>query len=132
MPVPDQRDPELTRTLLESWLRGRLPGAADIAVRDVQTPANNGFSAETLMFGASWREPDGSARDERLVAKVAPTGFQIFPEPRFSEQFRLLQILAGTGIAVPPVHWHEPDESVLGAPFYVMSRIDGQVRRGLA
>jgi aminoglycoside phosphotransferase (APT) family kinase protein len=127
MPVPDQRDPELTRTLLESWLRGRLPGAADIAVRDVQTPANNGFSAETLMFGASWREPDGSARDERLVAKVAPTGFQIFPEPRFSEQFRLLQILAGTGIAVPPVHWHEPDESVLGAPFYVMSRIDGQV-----
>jgi len=93
----------------------------------VQTPANTGFSAETLMFDASWTDPNGAERLERLVAKVAPTGFQIFPEARFSEQFRLLQILARCGIPVPPVHWHEPDPAVLGAPFYVMSRIDGEV-----
>ncbi len=128
MPVPDQRDPEITRATLQAWLAGRLPDADAVTVNAVQTPASNGFSAETLMFEASWREPGtGTARQERLVAKVAPTGFQIFPEPRFAEQFRLLEILARTGIAVPPVHWHEPDSSVLGAPFYVMSRIDGDV-----
>jgi aminoglycoside phosphotransferase (APT) family kinase protein len=127
MPVPDQRDPELTRACLQEWLRAQLPGASQVAVTAVQTPANTGFSAETLMFEAGWDEPDGKARQERLVAKVAPTGFQIFPEPRFAEQFRLLQILAGTAIPVPVVHWHEPDPAVLGAPFYVMSRIDGDV-----
>ncbi|HYK27702.1 MAG TPA: phosphotransferase family protein [Streptosporangiaceae bacterium] len=127
MPVPDQRDPALTRSILQAWLASRLAGAADVNVGAVQTPANNGFSAETLLFEADWREQDGTHRHERLVAKVAPTGFQIFPEPRFVEQFRLLQILATSTIPVPAVHWHEPDASVLGAPFYVMSRIDGTV-----
>ncbi len=127
MPVPDQRDPEVTRARLQSWLTTRLAGASGVAVTAVQTPASTGFSAETLMFEASWQEPDGTSRRERLVAKVAPTGFQIFPEPRFAEQYRLLQILAGTAIPVPAVHWHEPDSAILGAPFYVMTRIDGDV-----
>lgn len=127
MPVPDQRDPEVTRTTLQAWLPRRLPGAVDVTVSAVQTPTTNGFSSETLMFEASWREPGGRARHERLVAKVAPTGFQIFPEARFAEQYRLLQVLAGTTIPVPTVHWHEADPAVLGAPFYVMSRVDGDV-----
>ena len=126
MPVPDQRDPEITRAALQAWLAGRLTKATSVVVEGVQTPANNGFSAETLMFEAAWQEP-GAARRERLVAKVAPTGFQIFPDPRFAEQFRLLEILSRTGIPVPRVHWHEPDPAVLGAPFYVMSRVDGNV-----
>jgi aminoglycoside phosphotransferase (APT) family kinase protein len=127
MPVPDQRDPEITRSALQRWLQGQLPDATRVKITAVQTPASTGFSAETLMFEASWQEADGTARNERLVAKVAPTGFQIFPDPRFAEQFRLLQILAGTAIPVPAVHWSEPDPAVLGAPFYVMSRIDGAV-----
>jgi len=126
VPVPDQRDPAVTRASLEAWLRGRLPDARDVQVSAVKTPVNNGFSAETLMFDAAWHEPGGD-RSERLVAKVAPTGFQIFPEPRFAEQFRLLQILAGTQIPVPTVHWQETGAEVLGAPFYVMSRIEGDV-----
>jgi aminoglycoside phosphotransferase (APT) family kinase protein len=127
MPVPDQRDPEVTRATLQRWLQAQLPDAREVAVTAVQTPTNTGFSAETLMFEAGWHEADGASKLERLVAKVAPTGFQIFPDPRFAEQFRLLQILAKTAIPVPAVHWHEPDPAVLGAPFYVMSRIDGDV-----
>jgi aminoglycoside phosphotransferase (APT) family kinase protein len=127
MPVPAQRDPETTRTRLQDWLTLRLPDAAQVTVTAVQTPATTGFSAETLMFEAGWREPGGAQHHERLVAKVAPTGYQIFPEPRFAEQFRLLQILAGTAIPVPTVHWNEPDPGVLGAPFYVMSRVEGNV-----
>src|SRR5215469_15223426 len=127
MPVPDQRDPEVTRARLQTWLQVQMPAAAAVCVTAVQTPATTGFSAETLMFEASWEKPRGIANRERLVAKVAPTGFQIFPDPRFAEQFRLLQILASTDIPVPTVHWHETDPSVLGAPFYVMSRIEGDV-----
>jgi len=127
MPVPDQRDPGVTREILQAWLARQLPAASGVVVSAVQTPANNGFSAETLMFDASWHATEGGQRQERFVAKVAPTGFQIFPEPRFAEQFRLLRILAGTQIPVPAVHWHEPDPAVLGAPFYVMSRVDGDV-----
>jgi len=127
MPVPDQRDPLITRNQLQAWLPGRLPGATDVAVSEMQTPESNGFSAETLMFTATWRAADGAAQREQLVAKVAPTGYQIFPEARFEEQFRLLEILSATTVPVPAVHWHEGDPAVLGAPFYVMSRVDGSV-----
>jgi len=131
VPVPDQRDPEATRQILQEWLARQLPAADTVTVSAVQTPATTGFSSETLMFEAAWRESGQTAgrpeRRERLVAKVAPTGHQIFPEPRFAEQVALLRILTKTDVPVPIMHWHEPDPAVLGAPFYVMSRVDGDV-----
>jgi aminoglycoside phosphotransferase (APT) family kinase protein len=127
VPVPDQRDPELTRTRLEAWLSARLPAAREVRITDMQTPSTTGFSAETLMFDACWSEPGAGPCRRRLVAKVAPTGFQIFPEPRFGDEHRLLQALSATPVAVPDVHWYEPDSSVLGAPFYVIGRVDGRV-----
>lgn len=114
MPVPDQRDPEVTREVLSRWLEPRLPGAS---VSAVQTPASSGFSAETLIF---------TAGDRDFVAKVAPTGYQIFPEPRFEEQYRVLGELRARGLPVPEVHWYEPDTSLLGAPFFVMSAARGR------
>ena len=125
MPVPGQRNPEVTRTQLEEWLRGRLARATDVHITRAQTPAATGFSAEILLFDVEWQVGGRTQRDS-YVARVAPTGYQIFPEPRFAEQYRLLQILAGAGIKVPAVHWYEPDPGVLGAPFYVMTRADGQ------
>ena len=32
-----------------------------------------------------------------------------------------------TDVPVPPVHWFEDDESVLGAPFFVMGKVEGNV-----
>jgi aminoglycoside phosphotransferase (APT) family kinase protein len=124
VPVPDQRDPGITQAKLEAWLCEQLPGATGVRVPQVQTPTANGFSSETLIFDAEWF--DGGWRGGGYVAKVAPTGHQIFPEPRFCEQYRLMRILASAGVGVPTVHWYEPDPAVLGAPFYVMSRADGE------
>lgn len=124
MPVPDQRDPEITRTALADWLGERLPGAA---IPHLETPQTSGFSSETLMFDAEWTE-DGTGRREPYVARVAPASYQIFPEPRFEEQYRLMRILdERTDIPVPPIRWYEPSGGVLGAPFFVMGRIEGRV-----
>ena len=120
MPVPDQRDPEVTHRVLTGWLENRLPGAR---ITHLQTPQTSGFSNETLLFDA---EHDGST--EALVARVAPQHYQIFPDPRFEEQYRLMKILdERTDIPVPPIRWYEPDPDPLGAPFFVMGRIDGRV-----
>lgn len=121
MPVPDQRDPEVTRAVLTKWLAGKVPGAR---VPNLSTPGANGFSAETLLFEA---EHDG--RSEQLVAKVAPSNYQIFPDPLpYADQYRVLRLLdTETDIPVPPVRWYEGDESLLGAPFFVLGRVDGDV-----
>jgi aminoglycoside phosphotransferase (APT) family kinase protein len=59
---------------------------------------------------------------------VAPLHYQVFPEPRFAEQYRLMCILdAETDIPVPPMLWYETDPGHLDAPFLVMRRIEGRV-----
>jgi aminoglycoside phosphotransferase (APT) family kinase protein len=128
MAIPDQRDVEVSRTALTHWLAGKLEGAEDVCLPEFATPSSaTGFSSETLLFTVTWTA-DGRPQRRDLVARVAPIAFQIFPEPRFPEQYRLMRLLADeTEIPVPPVHWYEPDASILGAPFFVMDRIDGQV-----
>ncbi|WP_329522267.1 phosphotransferase family protein [Spirillospora sp. NBC_01491] len=126
MPVPDQRDPELTRRSLARWLDRHLPG---VRIPLLETPETSGFSNETLMFDAAWTDPaTGAARREPFVARVAPAHYQIFPEARFTEQYRLMRVLdERTGIPVPPIRWYEPSAEPLGAPFFVMGRVDGRV-----
>ncbi|GAA0572901.1 phosphotransferase family protein [Actinomadura livida] len=125
MPVPDQRDSEVTRRSLADWLERRLPGAR---IPHVETPQTSGFSNETLMFDAEWTGGDDVRHSERLVARVAPVKYQVFPEPRFEEQYRLMRVLdERTSIPVPPIRWYEPSADVLGAAFFVMGRIDGRV-----
>ena len=122
MPVPAQRDPGVTRDILATWLGdpARRPGAR---ITDLQTPEFSGFSSETLMV-----DVECGHTAEALAVRVAPLHYQVFPETRFAEEYRLMRILdAGTDIPVPPVLWYEPDPGHLGAPFLVMRRIEGWV-----
>ncbi len=124
MPVPDQRDPEVTRSALAGWL-GKAPARRPDPL--VDTPQTSGFSNETLMFDAEWTD-GGETRREQFVARVAPSSYQVFPEPRFADEYRLMRVLdERTSVPVPPIRWYEPSADVLGAPFFVMGRIDGRV-----
>jgi hypothetical protein len=53
MPVPQQRDLEVARLALATWLSDRLD-AVDVRLSDITCPAFTGFSNETLMFEAEW------------------------------------------------------------------------------
>jgi aminoglycoside phosphotransferase (APT) family kinase protein len=44
-----------------------------------------------------------------------------------ARQFRVMEILGRTDVPVPRVLWLEDDEQVLGAPFYVMARVEGRI-----
>jgi aminoglycoside phosphotransferase (APT) family kinase protein len=127
MPVPDQRDPGLTCSLLRGWLSDRLPGAQDLIVSGLRTPSGSGFSGETLLFEAEWTAGGGRVR-EPLVARVAPTAYRLFPEPRFEDECRLMRILdRETDVPLPAVRWFEASAEPLGAPFVVMEQVAGQV-----
>jgi aminoglycoside phosphotransferase (APT) family kinase protein len=125
VPVPDQRDLEQTRTTLAPWIGARL-GASDVQLGPITTPSLTGFSSETLLFDATWTE-NGVARSEGLVVRVAPTGYQIFFEPDFEAQFHVMRALAATDVPVPPTYAYEADPALLGAPFFLMGKVDGKV-----
>lgn len=127
MPIPQPRDVDATRIQLTTWLARKLPDATGVAVGDITLPSGSGFSNETLLIDASWRE-NGKAVDARLVARVRPTAYAIFPEYDLHRQYRVMEILGrATSIPVPRVRWYEDDPSVIGNAFYAMDRVEGVI-----
>ena len=126
MPIPEQRDLEEARGIIARWLTARLPGVVGVEVGPISGPAFTGFSNETLLFDASWKI-DGSEHVEALVLRVKPTQHTVFLESDFESQYRVLETLGThTNVPVPTMRWFEADDSYLGAPFFVMDRVDGR------
>ena len=130
MGVPTQRDLAQTRETLLKWLGTRLSGATEIELSTVTNPSGAGFTNETLFFDAEWTA-GGQSNRHSLALRVKATDFNfLYRAPDFFEpQYRLMTALGERDdIPVPRVHWYEEDEEWLGAPFFVMDRIAGEVQ----
>jgi aminoglycoside phosphotransferase (APT) family kinase protein len=126
VPIPKQRDPELTTKAIAGWLERTIDGAHDVSVSNISAPPGSGFSNETILADASWTGPSGRRESEELVVRVEPTTYRVFYESNFEQQQRILEVLAReTDVPVPAVLWTEDDDTVLGAPFFVMRKLPG-------
>jgi aminoglycoside phosphotransferase (APT) family kinase protein len=124
MPIPDQRDPAVTRETLTKWLATL---GTDVEVSEVGGPGATGFSNETILFDAAWTE-DGERHETGLVARVAPTQYHLFLEPQFDKQYRVMRALdEHSEVPMPRIRWYEDDTSWLGAPFWVMDKVEGDI-----
>ena len=126
MPPPRKRDLESDRKQLVAWLGTKLPDASDLGVSELVGPETSGFSNDTLLFDLEYRQ-QGRRKQEPLVVRIQPTGYQVFPEYDLGLQYRTMDALAATDVPVPRMRWLEEDSGVLGAPFYVMSQVRGRV-----
>ena len=117
-----QRDPEATAATLARWLR-EVAGAEGPTVTGVAIPGSTGWSNETVLFDAAW---GGERRP--LVARIAPSGHQVFPDETFLRQHAVMRALAErSDVPMARVHWLETDPSWFGRPFWIMDRIDGDI-----
>ena len=120
MALPSPRDPDELRATLGGWLSDRV--GDDVVVGEAGGPPTTGFSNETILADAAW----GGA-EHRLVVRVQPTTHTVFPHDLFEVQHRVMSALGDEpGLKVPTLRWFEPDATVLGAPFMVMDRVDGE------
>ncbi len=121
-----RRDVEQLRSRLLPWLRKTITNADDI-VLDLPTTPKSGGSSETFLLDLEIYEGRAKRR-ESMVVRVEPTAHLIYQRPALEPQFRTLQILGEQGRGpVPKMHWYEPDATILGAPFFIMSRVPGKV-----
>lgn len=120
-----ERDLETTHARLTEWVSEKMPSAAEVRLSPFIKPSL-GFSNETLLSELSWRE-DGEDRSEDLVFRLEPQSFRVFPEYDLPKQARVMRCLRETDVPVPVVRWLEEDQRVLGCPFYVMGRIEGEI-----
>lgn len=122
-PRTTTRDPgEVTRRL-SAWLSTRLPGARAVAAT---VPASNGMSSETLLFDIDHPRPPVRSCALRLAAD--PAAYTVFPTYDMARQYRTMRLVAEhTDVPVPRTLWLEEDPEPLGAPFFVMERVEGRV-----
>ncbi|MET7477589.1 phosphotransferase family protein [Streptomyces sp. NPDC005648] len=122
-PRTTTRDPEDIARRLTAWLGTRLPGAR---ATGVTVPESNGMSSETLLFDIEHPEPPLRACALRLAAD--PAAYTVFPVYDMPRQYRTMRVVAEhTDLPVPRVFWLEEDPGPLGAPFFVMERVEGRV-----
>lgn len=117
------------KTLLEALPRAiqkNLGNVDTVSISNVVIPQSSGLSAETVMFSASWKE-NGEEIARNLVARVQPSGPALFMDYDLDAEFRVMAALANTTVPVPKVLFVEQDSGLLGAPFLVMERVDGEI-----
>jgi aminoglycoside phosphotransferase (APT) family kinase protein len=117
---------------LGGWLRERIPGAERVDLVGVRT-ASSGFSADTVMVDVQVKR-DGSTRAARYVLRTESPEPPIYPVQvpgwavEIELQYRVMDALARhADVPIAPLLGYEPDATILGAPFFVMGFVDGQV-----
>ncbi|MEV0670529.1 phosphotransferase family protein [Mycobacterium sp. NPDC050441] len=123
------RDVTTLPSVLSKWLSTVMPGGVAPEITVESGVDSNGMSSETIMLTGRWEE-DGEAKEQRWVARVAPTqdDVPVFSSYRLDHQFEVMrQVGELTDVPVPNVRWMDTTGEVLGTPFFLMDRIDGQV-----
>jgi len=122
MTTTTRRDADHVRRALEPWLAARLPGQ-QVENLQVAAPEGHGFSNDTLIADVT---VDGVPMP--LVCQAAPTGPGLFPEYPIARMANVQRGLRDhSDVPVANVRWLEEDAAILGAPFYVMDKLEGLV-----
>ncbi|KJS04998.1 MAG: hypothetical protein VR73_13645 [Gammaproteobacteria bacterium BRH_c0] len=109
---------------LAAWLETRTPGATNVQLHDAVEPSQ-GFSSKTVIFRATWNE-GGQPREQRLVVRVQKDTDCPMLADVFTQYHVMKAIAENSDVAVPPILAAETDPSILGAPFFLMERVDGR------
>lgn len=125
--VAISRDLQETRQVLGAWLTARMPEMDSVEVASLTTPTAAGGSSE-IFFATLSVQTRGRTAGQECVVRINPSLFRLFLRDNFHEQWLLLKYLeAETDVPVPPIRFYEPDASILGSPFWVMNKVEGQV-----
>ncbi|MBF6128519.1 phosphotransferase family protein [Nocardia brasiliensis] len=124
-----ERDLEVLAEDLARWLDSKVSADHPPRVSGLARPQAGGMSSTTILFDAEW-SVDGRHERGSFVARMAPESgsFPVFETYDLATQYKVMSGVAEhTTVPVPGLCWLEEDEKHLGAPFFVMKRVDGRV-----
>ncbi len=119
---------------LQQWLNRHWHGVESVRLEGgTDRPKGSGYSATTLIMPVSYSR-HGRRNQDRVVVRIESSEPPVYPQQtdhfavEIELQYRAIEVLSGRpGIPVAPLIGFEDDPGVLGAPFFVMSFIEGQV-----
>ncbi len=102
------------------WLRSNLAGVhGDLSARLV-TGGKSNLTYEVTDGSTAW------------IVRRPPLGHVLATAHDMAREYRVMRALWGTAVPVPATHLICQDDSLIGAPFYVMARVAGTPYRHAA
>jgi aminoglycoside phosphotransferase (APT) family kinase protein len=121
-----ERDPEEMRARLGEWLGPQLGADGSVELSMPSAPGGTGVANETLMFDATWTAHARERSDGFVVRFATPRN--LYLEADIERHYLTYTALGDVpDVPVPRVFGYEGDVELLGAPFFVMERIEGDV-----
>jgi len=125
--APETRDLTVLSEALVDWLGTRMPSVSAVRIENLRYPLGAGMSHETILFDTHWLEADRPVK-RGMVVRIKPTRHLVYQDDMFESQYRLMQLMHRHGqVRVAEPLWFESDPALLGAPFFVMAKVVGQV-----
>ncbi|MFI9510116.1 phosphotransferase family protein [Nocardia sp. NPDC052566] len=124
-----ERDLDTLAEDLARWLDSKVAADHPPKVANLTRPQSGGMSSTSILFDAEW-SVDGRQESGSFVARMAPEAdsFPVFETYDLATQYKVMAGVAeATSVPVPGLCWLETDETALGAPFFVMRRVEGRV-----
>ncbi len=110
---------------IRAHLEGKLPRAEHLRLSQF-TQAAGGWSHEIYTFDAHWQE-DGREITRGFCLRKDPGVGLLRDLSSLEAQYRVLQALGPTPVPAPRAYWYEKDPPLLGGPFFVMEKVEGEV-----
>ncbi|MBM4462105.1 MAG: hypothetical protein FJ012_02060 [Chloroflexi bacterium] len=111
---------------LTTWIQAKMPKARNVSISNLRKPGM-GLSSETYLFDLNW-EDAGQPKSMGVVLRAAPRSRGVFPEYDLALQFNVMKILKeNTDVPVAEMLWLQEGPSVIGVPFFLMKKLEGDV-----
>jgi aminoglycoside phosphotransferase (APT) family kinase protein len=110
---------------LAAWLAEQLPQMSDLRIEGLGR-VEFGHSAEMLELTIVGRLA-GDEHRQPVVVRLRPPSPGLLEPYDMRRQYDILRALEPTAVRAPRALWIEESGEVLGRPFYVMERAEGQV-----
>ncbi len=117
--------PETTQEKITTYLNTRLPQAQDLTLFQL-TQTAGGWSHEIYTFYAHWQE-NGKQVTRGLCLRKDPGNGLLRHLSDLKEQFQVLKCLESAPVPTPRAYWYEEDPALLGGPFFIMDKVEGEV-----
>ncbi|MDA8194540.1 MAG: phosphotransferase family protein [Thermaerobacter sp.] len=110
---------------LAEYLLTRCPGLATIRLSEMRL-ASGGWSDETYLFRMDGTDHHGQPHTRELALRKRLPGGLLAGASDFRRHYDLLALVGRhTSLPVPRAYLYEGDASILGAPFFIMSKLEG-------
>ncbi|WP_060978207.1 MULTISPECIES: phosphotransferase family protein [Pseudomonadota] len=111
---------------LRDWLESHVAGWRNVRLRPLEVSLGSGFSAEIFFVDVEFETASG-VQARTLVVRRQPTSFEVVLGSSLALQGNMMAALDRLKVTpVPEWIGMEFDPEVLGMPFLVMGRVEGQ------